>query len=431
MNKALGKLPPIGLRILKSAIAVFLCFIFYHFFRPSGIMFYSQLSVLWCIQPQRENMLSKALQRTVGTLVGALFGLLVLLIDIHILSTNQVLSSYSEYFYALLVSITIILVLYVTVLIKKKDASYFSCVVLLSIVIVHIGDASPFLFVFNRVLDTMIGIIIGMSVNSFRLPYKKQKDILFVSGMDDTLISTSEQLSPYSIVEINRMLNDGAQFTVSTKRTPASLIEPLRGIHLKLPVIAMDGAVMYDINKHTYLHSYILSKELTSELCTFLDQFQINYFINALIDDILVIQYKELINETEKKIYEQLHESPFRNYTKCDVSGISHCIYIMLIQPKDQIDEIYKALQKVTFYSQIRISSYDSMDYPGYAYIKIYNANATRENMLSYLKQMTGLTKVVTFGSIEGKYDVVIKEYDNNKVAHTLRKMYEPNIFEQ
>ena len=56
---------------------------------------------------------------------------------------------------------------------------------------------------------------------------KKQKDILFVAGMDETLLSGKEQLSPYSQVEINRMLEDGANFTVFTGRTPGSLVEPL------------------------------------------------------------------------------------------------------------------------------------------------------------------------------------------------------------
>ena len=34
---------------------------------------------------------------------------------------------------------------------------------------------------------------------------KKQKDILFVSGMDETFLSDKEQLSAYSQVKINRI----------------------------------------------------------------------------------------------------------------------------------------------------------------------------------------------------------------------------------
>lgn len=46
--------------------------------------------------------------------------------------------------------------------------------------------------------------------------------------------------------------------------------------------------------------------------------------------------------------------------------------------------------------------------------------------MIAYLKQQTGLEKTVTFGSIEGKYDVLVKEYDHDKVVRTLKKMHEP-----
>ena len=45
-----------------------------------------------------------------------------------------------EFAYALLVATTIIAVIYVTLLLRKKDASYFSCVVFLSIVVIHIRD---------------------------------------------------------------------------------------------------------------------------------------------------------------------------------------------------------------------------------------------------------------------------------------------------
>ena len=209
------------------------------------------------------------------------------MIDINFINQN----SYANLIYACLVSVCIIFVLYLTVIIKRIDASYFSCVVFLSIVVNHIGDVNPFLFVYNRFLDTMIGIIIAMVVNNFGLPRKKQKDILFVSGMDETLLSGKEQLSPYSQVEINRMLADGANFTVSTGRTPGSLIEPLRNINIKLPVIAMNGAVLYDIRKNEYLKAYIIPNHVAEGLCKILDRFDINYFINMLLDNALLIQY--------------------------------------------------------------------------------------------------------------------------------------------
>ena len=69
---------------------------------------------------------------------------------------------------------------------------------------------------------------------------------------------------------------------------------------------------------------------------------------------------------------------------------------------------------------------YNSDDYPGYAYIKIYNKNASKSNMLEYLKQDLGIEKVVSFGTIPNKYDVLIEPGDMNQVVRVIRKMYEP-----
>ena len=413
------------MRIIKSAAAVFLCFLFYHFFRKDGIVFYSQLAALWCMQPLRENSMSKALQRTVGTAIGAVLGLVVLLIDKNIL----IPCSIGHLGYSFLVSAAIILVLYITLLLNQKNASYFSCVVFLSIVVVHLGDKNPYLFVAARVMDTMIGLAIGMLVNEIGIPRKRKKDILFISGMDDTLLSSDQQLSDYSRVELNRMLSEGVQFTVSTIRTPASLMEPLRGINLKLPVIAMDGAVMYDLRTYEYIHAYVLSRNMAEKIREFLDGFSINYFMNMLMDNILVIQYKELLNPAEKDIYDKLRTSPYRNYTDKELFPDAECVYFMLIEKREKAAEICEELKNQDYFSMLRVNTYDSIDYPGYAYIKIYNKNATREHMIHYLQQETGLTKTVTFGSIEGKYDIVIDGYNNNQVVKTLKKMYCPPIW--
>ena len=51
--------------------------------------------------------------------------------------------------------------------------------------------------------------------------------------------------------------------------------------------------------------------------------------------------------------------------------------------------------------------------------------------MIEYLKNITGLKRTVTFGSIEGKYDVYITEYSHDKVVRTLKKLYEPPVWKK
>lgn len=422
MKNTLSHLPPIGLRIIKSAIAVFLCYLVYLLRDRQGIVFYSQLAVLWCIQPYIDTSLKKALQRTVGTFIGAFFGLLVILLNYYVFHGNP---SYDLLKYGI-ISLMIIPIIYTTLLLHKTDAAYFSCVVFLSIVVMHISDGNPFLFVWNRILDTMIGIFIGVFVNSFHLPRKKNHTTLFVSGLDDTLLDGNGMLSGYGRVELNQMLDSGMHFTLSTVRTPASLIAPMEGIHLKLPVIAMDGAVLYDLKERKYIKSYAISYQTTTEVVNFIRSHGFHCFINAILEDTLVIYYQNLQNEAEKDIYQTMHTSLHRNYLHRELPEDMNSVYLMVIDETKRIHSLAEALEKAGYYASLKVTHYPSQDYSGYSYLKIYNKNAKKENMLLYLQNTLHCSDVITFGTIPGFYDYVVQQDNPKELIKLIKRLYEP-----
>ncbi|SOB97185.1 FUSC family protein [Pseudobutyrivibrio ruminis] len=161
MNKT-AKIPKIGMRIIKSAVAVFICFLIDDLRNEAGIVFYSQLSALWCMQANKKNTIKNAKQRFIGTIIGTIFGFIYIVVKINLLRNFNL--DY-DYIAAAVISVMIVVIIYTTVLVNKKQASYFSCVVFLSIAVNHIGDMQPYLFVWNRFLDTAIGILVGVGVN--------------------------------------------------------------------------------------------------------------------------------------------------------------------------------------------------------------------------------------------------------------------------
>ncbi|MCI5904380.1 MAG: hypothetical protein MRZ61_04470 [Oscillospiraceae bacterium] len=52
----------------------------------------------------------------------------------------------------------------------------------------------------NRIIDTFIGIGVGVAVNIVHIPKKHNGNILYVSGIDDVLVSGCEPMSAYSKV---------------------------------------------------------------------------------------------------------------------------------------------------------------------------------------------------------------------------------------
>ncbi len=161
------KLPPIGLRIIKSASAVFICLLI-GYYRRGGIPFYSAIAAILCMQPDVQNSLKVGLNRIVGTLTGGLFGMVMLILMRRFLPDGHDLFQY------FIISASIILLMYITVLMHKTSATYITCVVYLSTVITHGADLMPYTFALNRIVDTLIGIFVAIVINSIPVLQKKE-----------------------------------------------------------------------------------------------------------------------------------------------------------------------------------------------------------------------------------------------------------------
>ena len=98
----------------------------------------------------------------------------------------------------------------------------------------------------------------------------------------------------------------------------------------------------------------------------------------------------------------------------------------MLLYPENVIEDFYKVLTEQGIDREMKVLKYGSQDYPGYAYIKIYNREADKQHMIENLKEMLNIEQTMTFGSIKGRYDEVIQNGDMNRVVHVLKKKYEP-----
>ena len=412
------KLPYIGMRIVKSAVGVFLCFVIYILRGEQGIPFYSALAVLWCIQNYTKNTFSNAFQRTVGTIIGALYGLIFLTCSMYVVDLQGTIWHY------VVLSVMIVPVIRTAVFFHKKNAAYFSCVVFLSIAVNHVGDENPYLFVWNRTLDTMIGILLGLIINSVHIRRTRRTDTLFVADLDNVWKATGEQLTAYSRISIKNLLEDGMNLTFMTFHTPAAYLDRMSDVHPSLPIIAMDGAVLYDVNENAFRKSYIISAEKACGIETFFRERGFHVFSNVIIDDVLIIYYEVLKNDAEKKIYEELHKSPYRNYLNRPRPESYPVVYFMVIDETEKIQSLCDALRETGAFDRFKILCYASDDYPGYSYIKLYNKNASVEKMLYYLEEMSGLDHTVTVGDNQSRYRVRHAEQDSTQIVRRLNRLY-------
>ncbi len=388
------QLPRVGMRMIKTSLAVAICFVIYFLRGEEGVPVFSTIAAIICMQSQVENSRQAAFNRVVGTLVGAVFAVCI----VHLV---REIPYYYRFFRYMVISFTIIPVMYMTVLLRRTGATALAGIVLLSICLSDSGQP-PMVYAVSRSIETIVGILVSLAVNSVHLPRKKMDDLLFVTGFDGALYDEKNGITPYVSFELKQLIQNGLPFTIATERTPASLVSDLKGVDLELPVIAMDGAVLYDVKDKRYLSTNGLDRELADAICAYIEKKGHHYFRNVVWENVLLIYYndfKDFKNEAEKQTYLSNRRSPYRNYVNGEVPENGIVVYILLVLKDREADELEAELKAMDTKNELHFLRDKSETPEGYCHLKIYHKNATKEYMLQRLMEDIPQKKYVAFGS--------------------------------
>ncbi len=157
------KLPKIGLRTIKSGIAVFLCLLLL----PNE-PFFACLTAVICLQDTVYNSINMGINRGIGTIIGAIFGLIFLFLfrslEVHI--PNQYISKLTIY---LIIASGIILMIYLCNILKRPGAINITCIAFLGVTTTH-AYSNPLFYATNRIIETLLGIVISILVNKLITP---------------------------------------------------------------------------------------------------------------------------------------------------------------------------------------------------------------------------------------------------------------------
>lgn len=149
----------VGMRIIKTVIAVFICGLIGWLRDRDGMNIFSMIAAIICIQKSTEATIKNSFNRFAGTAIGGVFGVAVLFMETK-LHTQQFMP-----LYLLILALLLIPIILVTLAIHKPSVSSFTCIVFLGVTVYHVSDANPYTYAVNRLLDTVIGVIVALIIN--------------------------------------------------------------------------------------------------------------------------------------------------------------------------------------------------------------------------------------------------------------------------
>jgi len=424
MHKLRTHFPRIGARIVKSAFAVCLCLFIYHLFGQDGIPFFLVIAALQGLQPYQKDVKDIAVRNVIGTLVGAGCALMVLLCQRFVLLPMDAGHSW----FHIAVTLGVAVALYSAVVLGHGDAAYFSAVVYLCIIMVDMDNHSPLLYVFQRLFETLCGIGIGMAVNEIHIPRRHVRDTLFVAALDDVLHSESSILPEYSKVELNRLLDAGVRLSVITQHSSASFWQAAGSIRFKMPIILLDGAVMYNPAEKRYLAKRELTYGEALRVMKLLEDEELTMVQSAIVDNTVLV-FRQEISESCREVYEDLRRTPYRNFINAPLPEGLNPVYVFCMGSEAKLDEAIEKLKAAGVYEQYKVMRYSFLNHAGLGYLRIFSRQASRQTMLDELRKVCGLEKLRTFGNDPDSYDVCVRAVEGESILKAIKDEAEPFIW--
>lgn len=161
----LNKEYKIGLRAIKTSVAVAICALISMFLNHEDIFCACIASVI-CMEQTYAQTKDTGLNRIIGTMAGGIIGYLGLECACAL--------PYYEWVRIIFLPICILCVVYICNFVNKKNAVSIGCVVVI-VILSRSGSSknSTWLYVIQRVTDTLIGIFVAMVVNRYMFTKKK------------------------------------------------------------------------------------------------------------------------------------------------------------------------------------------------------------------------------------------------------------------
>lgn len=149
----------IGLRAVKTSIAVAICALVSTFFNHQDIFTACIASVI-CMERTCEQTMDTGVNRFIGTIIGGIVGYIAL--------ESTCSLPYYYWIRVIILPICILVVVYTCNLINRKSSVSIGCVVVIVIISRSgINSGGTFNYVVQRVCDTLLGIAVAMAVNKF------------------------------------------------------------------------------------------------------------------------------------------------------------------------------------------------------------------------------------------------------------------------
>lgn len=236
---------------------------------------------------------------------------------------------------------------------------------------------------------------------------------LYVTDLDGTLMRNDETLSAYTIETINDLIAKGLAFTYATARSIESARPIAGGLHLELPAITRNGAVLAEnaTGKHLERATFSANEvELLKELLPELPKYG---FVSCFLGEEMHRLYLDCEHTPALQGYFDYYAAnptvrPVPSFAElfCGEPG-----YVTLIGAKEEIRPIYERVREYKGWETL----FQKDTYRDEFWLEICPQNCTKAKTIRKVAEKYGFDRLVVFG--DGINDIPMFEIADEAYA--------------
>ena len=225
---------------------------------------------------------------------------------------------------------------------------------------------------------------------------------LYVSDLDGTLLRNDTTLSRYSRDTLNALLDQGLHFTVASARSIASMHRLLAGLRLRLPVVEFNGAFVSDLAGGEHYLIRDLHRDILPDLWQQINDAGHVPFISTFDGAADRCYYGDITNDGMAWYVRnrRLNQDPrMRRLPDLERGLDDRVVCLTVIGPEPELANLADALND-RHTGWIQTHYYENQSSPGWYWLTVQDAHATKERGIAGLKRMKGLEDccLVVFG---------------------------------
>ena len=244
-------------------------------------------------------------------------------------------------------------------------------------------------------------------------------DSLYITDLDGTLLQDDATLSPYSRSTLEQMLGTGLQFTIASARSVFSIQDIIQDLPIKLPIISINGGYISDpvTGRHFIVNQ--IDSTVVKDLLDMVHTAELAPWVSTFNGSRDCLYYNQIANGGMQWYLEDrqaANDTRLHYLNDLDNSLSDQVICVIVMGKEGQVAEIRSTIES-RYGKRLMTQFYENRYSPGWHWLSIHDAGATKGNALRTLVDKWGFgeSEVVVFG--DGENDIEMFQEAGRAIA--------------